>query len=599
MLSACVFDADEEYFKDLAKPDPSTVGGSITIVDLGNYNPGDTIDLFGSTTFNFSLSGTHGKVESATLSLDGEKVSNGTTGSFTMEKRQLSDGTFALTLELITGSGTGSLAEAVGSEKFKITLKWIARVDLSPPLQPVPTLDIVDGFLTVQWPAYTKPNFQSYLITRELPSGATQSFEIKDKQTVSWRDESYAGGLAAPVTYTVSVVSEIGKVTSAPIDRVDPIDFRFSFNTSDSTFTYKWKPTKLYGTFKGYEFAHSGGKDITVLTDVNDSTFTDKLSSIRFGEEAVVGFVVRSKAEGFPAYSTWSTCKLGKPLPFAAVGKIRFNAYLNRLVAVDADNNLVELNEQFQPVRTIATLRSTSWRMPYPGNYVYSTTAAFAADNIFRLKLEDGSEASYEYDYLDSSPYSVASNGLICIDYDRPPIHLPSGDKPPLYVTRAVDPAGGTSVFAESSTTTKLSAVISEDGRYIWANNNRVFKISGGTSQLIGSFSGPGTFIGFRQDNSDEMMFRDGNQIKFYDTNTFALIRSINPPVSTFSWNGLYDVRTKNMFWTRNAPPSNPYTVNIETGVTRAIPVADNAAPGDFYMIGDILIYRGNYIQVK
>jgi hypothetical protein len=593
-LSACVFDSDEEYFKDLAKPDPTGVGGSISIVNLGSYDPGDTIDLFGTTTFNFSLSGKHGEVQSAILSLDGETVSTGTTGSFTISKSQLSDGTFALKLELITGSGSGSLAEEVGSEKFKITLSWIVRVDLSPPPQPVPTLAIVDGFLTIQWTAYTKPNFQSYLVTRELPSGATQSFEIKDKQTVSWRDESYAGGLSVPITYSVSIISEIGKVTSAPIDRVDPIDFRFSFNASDSTFTFKWKSTKLYGTFKGYKLTYNDGQDITVLPDVNDSTFTDKLSSIRFGGEAYVGFTVQSKTEDFPAYSVLSTCKLGTPLPFAVAGKISFNAYLNRLVAADADGNLVELNEQLQPVRTITTLKGTSFRMPYPGNYIYGTAVVPDDDNTYRLNLEDGSQVSYQY----SGSSTVASNGLLCMDYDRPPIHSPFGDKPPLYIIRAFDPAGGGDVFAETSNTIKLSAVISDDGRFIWANNNRVFKISGGTSQLIGSFTGPGTFIGFRQDNSDEMMFRDGDVIKFYDTNTFTLIRSINPPASSYSWY-LYDVQTKNMLWARNSGAPILYTVNIETGVARAIQVSYYTAPSDFYMIGDILIYRGNYIQVK
>jgi hypothetical protein len=600
-LSSCVFSSDEEYFKDVAEPDPAAVSAHINSVGLADYNPGDTIDVFGSTAFDFSLKGTHGAVESATVFLDGKHVSSTNGSIFTIGISQLKNGIFPLQLDMIMDSGTGSLADAVGSEKMKVTMKWIVRVDVSIPPQPVPTLDIIDGFLTLQWPAYSRPNFQSYIVKRILPSGASKSFEIENKQIVSWRDSSYVGGHTTPITYSLSIVTEPGTTTSIPISRIDPMDNSFSFNPLDSTFTLKWKPTKFYGTFNGYKVGLENAGHVTVLTDINDSTYTNKFSTIRFGGDSFVGIVVQSRSEDIPDFWKWNSCKLGTPLSFTPVGNIVFNSYLNSFVALDADKKLLKLNEQLEPVGTIATLRSTKWRMPYPGNYIYTADDRID-NNIYRLNLGDNSEVFFEYFYL-SYPKSntVASNGLICIDYDRRPVGPPA-NIPAQYLTGVLDAADESYnyVFHEHSSTTRLSAVISEDGKFIWANDNRVFEISGSTSALVGSFTPSGSFIQFRPDNSNEIMFHDDHKINFYDAKTFALIRTISPPVSSVYWNDLlYDVQTKTMLWKSLGTSPLIYTVNIETGVAKSIQISTKASSADLYMLGDLLIHKGTYIRVN
>ncbi len=355
MLSNCVFESEDEYFNKLAIPDPTNVRG-ISTVDLTNYNPGDTIDLFGTTSFEFSLKGNHGKIESGTVFLSGSGdswnfITDDAISSFKIDMGELSNGISVLKLNLITKTGSGSLADVVGAEKFNITMKWVVRVDLSPPTQPMPTLGIVNGFLTLQWAAYTRPNFQSYVVKRELPSGASQTFEIKDTQTACWRDQNYVGGYISAIEYSVSIVSETGTSTSIPIMRTDPINIRFSFNNTDSTFTLKWKPTEFYGTFKNYRFTEGSAREITSLTNINDSTLTYKLSTILFGGDFYIGLKVQSNSEGIPEYPNWNICKLGTPLTFAPVGKIMFNPHLNSLIGVNADKKLLELNAQLEPVR--------------------------------------------------------------------------------------------------------------------------------------------------------------------------------------------------------------------------------------------------------
>jgi hypothetical protein len=604
MSSSCVFESDDEFFKELQKPDPGKVDVSIRTVDLASYNPGDTIELYGTTSFNFS--GKYGTIESAKVFLsDGgdswNHISTGTTNSFTVDLDDLSSGIFILKLDLITKTGSGSLAESVGGEKFSISLKWVVRVDLSLPPKPALALDVVDGFLTVQWSPYTKPNFRSYKVIRRVWNGATKTVEITDRQTTRWRDEDYAGGYTSEVEYSVSIVSETGTATSTPIERKDPMDIQFSFNSLDSSFTFKWKPSKFYGTFKSYKFSHgSTGNDVAELTNINDSTYSAKLSTIRFGKSVSIGLGIRSKTELLPASFNWNSCRLGSPLSFTPVGDIVFNQHYNSYFAVDTDKRLLELNENLEPIRVVATLKSTSWSMPYPGRYVWSFLYYASGDNVFRLDLENNTEVAYDYFYLEgqNSNLTVTGNGLMCIDYDRPPI--PGSNGPPQYVVSAFDPVAGTKLFHEVSNTTKLSAVISNDGKFIWANGNRVIKVSETSSELVGLLSPSGTYAGFRDDNSNEIMFKEAtsSKVNFYDANTLTLLRTINPPSTSTYWYGSYDVRTKNMLWTSPGFAARVFAINIETGVKKQIDLSTDSSI-DIRLVNGFLIYNGYYIKVQ
>ncbi len=172
--------------------------------------------------------------------------------------------------------------------------------------------------------------------------------------------------------------------------------------------------------------------------------------------------------------------------------------------------------------------------MPYPGNFIYSYGLRWADNNIYRLKLEDNSELSFNNSYRS---HTLASNGLICTEYFRPSFQIrPNVYTLPVWRATVFDLAGGSKVYNEQSNTTNLTAVISEDGKFIWANGNRVFRISGTTSELIGVLTGSGSFIGFRPDNSVEIMFRDGYKINFYNANTLTFIRSIESPSSNHYW---------------------------------------------------------------
>lgn len=595
LLSSCVFDSNDEYLNPLPKPDPSTLDVSLKTVDLANYNPGDTIDLYGTTYFDFSLIGTDGKLEYVSVSLSNSEnswnqVATVLTNSFRIDKNKLRHGTFILKLDIIARTGTGSLADVLAAEKFNITKKWVVRIDLSPPQQPIPTLNIEDGFLTMHWSAYSKPNFQSYIIKRRLASGASQTFEINDKQITHWRDENYVGGYKLPVEYSLSIVSELATATSAPISRTDPLVVSFAFNNLDSTVTLQWEQTKFYGAFKEYLFSVSAGQNYLIFGNVTDTTLTYKLSSIRFGSAVIVSLTLRSKSPGIPEFGTNRTCELGTPLPFTVAGKVMFSPYLNSLVAIDNDKRLWELDEQLQTVREIATLESTNTRMPYPGNYVYS----YDDDVIYRLKLEDDSKVSYPDSY---NSYTVASNGLICTEYYRRPIQIRPGEySRPVWSTRVIDPASENLIFYQYSNTSELKAVIAEDGKFIWANNKSVFRINGTTSELVGLFDGTGSFIGFRQDNSDEMMFQDGSKINIYNTNTLTLIRTINPPQTGYRFVS-YDSKSKTMLWANSG--SKVYLVNIETGETKSIAISNSASGSSMYFVNGLLIYNEDYIRLK
>jgi hypothetical protein len=591
LLSSCTFQSDEEFFNDIAIPDPSRVEVFINRVNLANYHEGDTIFVFGSTSFDYSLFGKHGQIEYVGGYLGTQILSGVTTNSCTIYKYGLANGTYFLKLEFLMKTGSGSLADKVGQEEFAISKQWVVKVDVSPPPQPEAELNIENGFLTMRWSAYSKPNFQSYIVKRTTPNGLSKTFEIKDINTTNWVDTSYVGGYPQALTYSVSTVTEIATATSKTLSRIDPMPVDFAFNKLDSTLTLKWKPTQFYGTFKDYKFQYEDGNDIPALTNVNDSTMTCKLTAIRFGADYYLSFTLHSKSSDIQELATHSTCKLGTPLPFSAGDKIKFNTYLNKAIVVDVNQNLLELNDRLEPVRKIATV-GPYIDIPYPGNYVYSK----ADDMMRRLNLADNTDLTFDRGNMSQQNHnlSFASNGLVCFDYT----HFPYDNQPLYFVALAFDSETNLNVYYKKSST-RVEAVISPDGQFLWADKKNILRISGGTTSLIASFSGSGTFKGFREDNSNEIMFLgNNNQINIYDSNTLTLIRSITPPTSSCQfWS--YDVQTKNMFWTSSSGAGAVYAVNIETGETRKIPIAgDTSSSYKMYIVNGILIYDGTFIKL-
>ena len=155
LFSRCTYDPDEEFFNELEMPDSSALNIAMDTVLLARYEPGETIHVFGSTTFIFQINGKHGTIEAldVTLEQDGESliISNSLNQSFTIDKDLFDNGPAILKVKTVVKSGSGSLADKLGQEKFTITQQWVLHVDVTPPPQPALSQDIEDGFLTLRW----------------------------------------------------------------------------------------------------------------------------------------------------------------------------------------------------------------------------------------------------------------------------------------------------------------------------------------------------------------------------------------------------------------------------------------------------------------
>jgi hypothetical protein len=592
----CTFQSDEEFFNDIPEPDPAAVNIQIQSINLAEQTPGDTIRIFGSTNFMYAISGKHGSNESMKVFLDGDLIVDDTQyaanfGNFSVSKGNLKSGIADLKLELVMASGSGSLADSLGAEKFRITQQWVLKVDLSVPPIPVVTAAIENGMLTLHWPEYTKPNFQKYRIKR-LAANQTETIDIDEQSIHTWADMKYVGGYFYPFSYTVTVINEHGQATSVPVEQFHPGNVRFSFNILDSTVTVRWKPTEFYGTFQDYEFKPTTNLlgPSNFITSINDSIFTYKFNTIHFGGGANVMFRTRSKSPALPHDWRRAEVELGTPLPIPDGGNIQYSQYLNALVQLDAGNKLWELNNEFEPVREIAQLPFSTFQFPYPGRYVYylssgEITRLDLADNSLKL-LPSGFNATVMV-------YTGAGNGLLAFYYTN--IRYPNqpGARPIAeYRARVFDPVLNQYVYEENSPTVKVNVTISDDGRFLWANGNRVFKVDGATSVQVGTFSGSQTFMGFRPDRCEEMMFRNGNTIEFYDANTLSFIRSVSLQTNMEEYNRGYDLQTKKMVW--DPIRGGPYTLDIETGAIEPLPPVVEYD----YLINQTFILEGKYIKL-
>lgn len=591
-LSGCTFHSDEEFHKQIPFPDASGLKVRIDTVSLFMEDPQDTISIFGTTRFYVAVDGKHGAIERVQAFIsddDGiswKSVFEGGGQYVLLEKSDLHNGIFRVKVDVTMKTGSGSLMDKAGGEYFQASAEWILLIDFSPPPKPDVVLSVENGFLTVRWSGYKRTHFESYTIKRVTPY-SIDKFEIKDKAVTKWRDENYVGGQDYEVQYTVSTTSGNGTAVSNTVRRTDPLVATSSFNIEDSTLTLRWNPTKFHGTFKEYELYITNTEKIS-LPLVTDTTVFCKIPSVRFGAGSNAVLTVRSKSPINNESGRLIPYKLGTPLSFTPGSQIMFNAYLNALVALDANGKLLHLDGNLQPVREIATTPASAVHMPYNGRYVYYTTCD--EKEIHRLDVTDGSEVLFDISFFGCSNYTFSSTGLIGIDYNRP-------SRPIVYMAAVIDSETGTRVYNERTTTTDIGASVSEDGRFIWVNYNSVFRISGDVSEAVGTFHGVGKFLNFRPDNSDEILFRNGSTIDIYDTNTLTLLRSLNPPTPTTQYRR-YDVQRKEVMWSSNSTDRWIYFMNIDNGATTKVAISSKASAWAFYTIDGYLIYENEYIKL-
>jgi hypothetical protein len=223
--------------------------------------------------------------------------------------------------------------------------------------------------------------------------------------------------------------------------------------------------------------------------------------------------------------------------------------------------------------------------VPYPGNFVYPLDHGVA--NITNLSTKQKAAMIFynAIGYQKLSMLSGTSNQWISYT-----LTMVDGTTATIY-----DWSTNTTIYAKKTPApgTGQSPYLADDGRFVlFSPSFQVDKISGSTLQLVGTLSNPGTFVSFRPDNTDEMIFSSFGKISIYNSNDLTLSRTIAAPgVSSAFVN--YDPVSHNLLFEERYT-NVIYLVNIDTQQLKTV----RAVSGNRLVNGILFSLNDYYLKV-
>jgi hypothetical protein len=242
VLASCEFEPSGEYTPDIKIPH------SVAPLEVDLNVQGDTIFIIVEGSVDFKFQTFERKLHWVRFCIGINcEIYDSNTGSFGI---RLDDnvwpGTHELTIEVYTGTGSGSIADVLGVEGFLYSKSWTLIVEKF--------ITFDEGKLKLTWNRYIDPDFKEYVIfkTPEGASGYTLAV-INDPYSTVVYDDSYFGGKAE---YIVEVNTTNNKVDWISDSFEDDVP-RLYTEVNNTSMKLTWDSSKYINNitgFKIYEF---------------------------------------------------------------------------------------------------------------------------------------------------------------------------------------------------------------------------------------------------------------------------------------------------------------------------------------------------------
>lgn len=216
--------------------------------------------------------------------MDGKETYNANiaNGQFYIDYGKINEGDHTLLLEIVTATGSGSIAEHLGAEGFLFSKSWILVVDKS--FYSKTTATSFNGFLKLAWPEYRNSDFKEYIVTRD--KGSYHVVEIERSKNHVFIDSSYVGEGAS---YFVNVFTSSGKTIPWGHPIVNPELPLLSVYTSDThQYAIKWEKFKYYNAVGSFNLSQSFDNGITYTGVKSSNVYSDSamiISDAYFGDK--------------------------------------------------------------------------------------------------------------------------------------------------------------------------------------------------------------------------------------------------------------------------------------------------------------------------
>ncbi len=244
----------------------------------------DTVYLYADKDVTFRFSSSNQEIRSIRYIVDGEvkDTVNSDHGEFLMVMNDFNSGTYDLSIQVITGSGTGSIAEQLGAEGYFVENHWVLVVIRNN--GGMCTHRAEQGYLRLDFPAMHGSDLKEYIVYRADGNG--KKHELGRSLTNHFIDSCYVGEGG---DYSVEAVFTSGQVLFWGywiLERELP-KISFSATQSNQYFFY-WTKSRYYNgiaAVKAYASNTLYGTFNLLHTSVSSSDSICNLTNYKFGDK--------------------------------------------------------------------------------------------------------------------------------------------------------------------------------------------------------------------------------------------------------------------------------------------------------------------------
>jgi len=267
IITSCEYKPVGEFERNA---DENVAPPEIQVLDL-NLDNNDSIFLYTGLEVAFRFASTSQNIKNVKFTVDGQETYNAsiTNGQFYVDYGKINEGNHTLLLEIVTATGSGSIAEHVGAEGFLFSKSWILIVDKS--FYSKTTATSFNGFLKLAWPEYRNSDFREYIVTRD--KGSYNEVELERSKNHVFIDSSYVGEGAS---YFVNVSTSDGKTIpwGHPIVKSE-LPLLSVYASETHQYAIKWGKFKYYNAVRSFNLAQSFNNGFTYTQLKSTNVYSD------------------------------------------------------------------------------------------------------------------------------------------------------------------------------------------------------------------------------------------------------------------------------------------------------------------------------------
>jgi len=237
LFYSCEYELQDDFYNNIDKD----VDKPTATVEL-NFAT-DTLYLSYPSYIDFKIEAGNHKFNWVNFYINNIKYGTyySSTGSFEISpsRYNYTDGTYQIKIEAFSNSGTGSIADCVGSEGFLFTYNWVMVISDDANLSPqIKKICRDNGKLRLDWSMYKSTNFKKYLILKSNTNNDWDTIiRVYDQHTTSAYDPSYIGEEAIYAIRTIAGLTLFGR----SLEYKDTVPQLKISNYGDKSFKLKWK----------------------------------------------------------------------------------------------------------------------------------------------------------------------------------------------------------------------------------------------------------------------------------------------------------------------------------------------------------------------